>query len=148
MNTRLNASGYETLDPNPVEVPAGFRKPESLAETIQRLIRTDVSQIADKEGFDTFDEADDFEIEDGEEGLDPHTPYETIFDPILGREVTPQLILENRDHYLNLYNEAIKANSDSPNAEPSTHREPGTGESEADTFFGVCGRRLGGIWDI
>ena len=134
MTNRLNDSGYETLDPTPVEIPTGFRKPELLAETIQRLIRNDVSQIADKEGYDTFEEADDFHIED-DDSNDPSTVYETVFDPVIGRDVTAQSLMDNRDHYKELYEEAIKEPPTQPDDEHLPNREPGTGESEAEKIL-------------
>ena len=51
---RLDARGHETLDPNPVEVPVGFGKPDTLAEIVQRLVRHHVSAEAAAQGFESF----------------------------------------------------------------------------------------------
>lgn len=83
---RLDKEGREIPDPNPVEVPAGMKRPETLAEQVQRLVRTSISAHAALHGQESFEEADDFDIEDD---FDPSTPYETHFDPVIGRDITP-----------------------------------------------------------
>lgn len=83
---RLDPDGREIPDPNPMEVPAGMKRPETLAEQVQRLIRTSMSNYAAMNGAESFEEADDFDIE---EDFDPSTPYETNFDPVIGRDITP-----------------------------------------------------------
>lgn len=69
----LDERGREVPDPTPVEWPAGMRRPESLTEQIQRLVRVAVSQQAAAAGFETFEEADDFDVDDEE---DPLSQYE------------------------------------------------------------------------
>lgn len=82
---RLDEFGVEILDTTPVSLPTGFRKPETLQEQVARLVRNQVSREAEEAGYESFDEADDFDVEDE---FDPSTPFETVFDPVLG-EVTP-----------------------------------------------------------
>lgn len=103
---RLNDAGQETLDPRPMEIPAGFKRPETTAEIIQRLVRREVSEAASAGGHETFEEASDFEVEDDE--VLPDTPYEAVFDPILGRDVTPAEFSENQAAYLRLYEAGVK----------------------------------------
>lgn len=83
---RQDEKGREIPDPKPLELPIGFKRPESLAEQVQRLVRNQVSQYAAMHGEETFEEADDFDIEDD---VDPTTPYEVEFDPVLGKDITP-----------------------------------------------------------
>lgn len=83
---RLDEEGREIPDPTPIELPLGMKRPETLAEQVQRLVRNQVSQYAAIHGHETFEEAEDFDIEDD---LDPSTPYELEFDPVLGKELTP-----------------------------------------------------------
>lgn len=67
--------GREIPDPRPLEIPAGFKKPESITDIIQRLVRTQLSQRAQEEGNETWEEANDFDMDDD----DPDslfTPYE------------------------------------------------------------------------
>lgn len=56
--------GREYVDPTPVEWPVGLSVPESLEQKIARMVRTSVSSFAKDQGAETFDEADDFDIEE------------------------------------------------------------------------------------
>ena len=104
----LDERGWEIPDPRPVEIPAGFERPESLEEMIQRMVRTNASEIAEREGYETFDEADDFDMPDEDHGSDPMTPYEEEFDPVLGRGITAQEFLDRREYYDQKYKEAYQ----------------------------------------
>lgn len=66
---------HEYPDPTPVEMPLGFKRPPTLQEEIQRLIRVQMSQAAQDSGMETFEEADDFEVD---EDPDPLSPYEVM----------------------------------------------------------------------
>lgn len=109
---RLDDQGREIPDPNPIEIPAGMKRPETLAEQVQRLVKTSVSAYAAMHGHETFEEAEDFEIEDD---FDPSTPYEVDFDPVLGREITPADFMNPekrerlREEYLLAERNAIRA---------------------------------------
>lgn len=102
---RLDDQGREIPDPTPLELPVGFKKQETVAQMVQRLVRRDLSEYAARHGHETFDEAEDFEIDDDP---DPFTPYETEFDPVLGRELTPADFQdpEKREVIKGLYKEA------------------------------------------
>lgn len=63
--------GHEVPDPVPIAIPVGAHRPESLQDTIARMVRHQVSQSAHAAGFDR-EEEEDFEDED----YDPPTPYE------------------------------------------------------------------------
>ena len=104
---RLDEKGHEALDPNPVEIPAGLRKPESLEERIRRIIRSSVSDEAAQQGLETFEEANDFEIDD--DPVDPETPYETDFDPVLGREVSPADVARDEAGFRKAYMESASS---------------------------------------
>lgn len=65
-------NGKEVLDPTPVAVPAGMGRPESLQETIRRLVRNEVSQVAQKYEMETFEEASDFDVDDEDDYLSPY----------------------------------------------------------------------------
>ena len=79
--SRMTPDGRELPDPTPMALPVGFERPESIQQLIRRLV-TDPSIRADLEaqGEETFDEADDFNVED--ETFDPSSPYEESFDPL------------------------------------------------------------------
>ena len=90
--------GREIPDPTPRALPVGLKRPETLAEQIQRMVRTHVSDAAAQTGQETFQEADDFETGDDEDD-EPSTPYEMEFDPVLGREVSADMIRSNPTQY-------------------------------------------------
>lgn len=75
---RLNERGHEICDSRPMEIPMGFKKPESLQEQIRRMIRTEASIRAADQGMETWEEADDFDVDDD---FDPTSPWEMNFDP-------------------------------------------------------------------
>lgn len=58
--------GREYVDPTPVEWPLGLSVPESLEQKIARMVRTSVSAFAESQGAESFDEADDFDVDDPE----------------------------------------------------------------------------------
>lgn len=74
---RFDENGHEVLDPTPVAIPVGFRRPPSLQEMIRQYVRRELSQQAAAEGHETFEEADDFDVGDD---YDPRSPWELDFD--------------------------------------------------------------------
>lgn len=61
---KYDDEGRELPDPVPMAIPAGMRRPESLIETMRRLIRTEFSKDVGAIGYETFEEANDFDVED------------------------------------------------------------------------------------
>lgn len=98
--SRLDENGHEVPDPTPLTIPSGFRRPETLQEQVARLVRGAMSRRAEEEGFETFEDSEDFDVD---EDFDPRTPFEEVFDPLLGRGVTPQEMQEHGDRYRDLY---------------------------------------------
>lgn len=88
--------GRELPDPTPLEPPIGYVPQESMVDHIRNMIRTELSRSAADAGEETFEEADDFAID--EDDPDPHTPYEAVFDPPTPRpapaDVNPPLVVE------------------------------------------------------
>ena len=80
----LGPRGSENNDGKPISAPLNFKRPQTLQEQIQRLVRDAVSREAAANDFETFEEADDFDVGDD---FDPQSPYEMIFDPLLGHDV-------------------------------------------------------------
>lgn len=97
--------GREIPDDRPMVLPSGFRRPETLAEQVQRLVRSHVSRMAADRGDETFEEAEDFDV--GED-VEPSTPYETFFDPVLGKELTPAEFRARESVYRKQYIDAQK----------------------------------------
>lgn len=74
-----NKNGEEILDTTPVAVPIRFKVPIPLNERIKQMVRDEASQLAQQNGYESFDEADDFDIKD--DMPDPLSPWEEDFDP-------------------------------------------------------------------
>lgn len=68
----------EPVDQTPVNIPVEFRKQESMDERIRRITQHSLSRQAAMEGFETFEEANDFDIPD--DPVDPSTPWEIDHD--------------------------------------------------------------------
>lgn len=102
---RLDSRGYEVPDPTPVALPAGFKEPESLEVMIRRLIRSEEwTRATNEEGFESFEESEDFEIDD--DMWDPQSPYEEVFDPVLNRGITLDEFRKNEKIYEERYAKA------------------------------------------
>lgn len=69
---------FEYPDPVPMEVPTNLSAPSGMRQLVHQLIRQELSEFAASQEMETFEEADDFEIED--DPLDPLTEYEKVFD--------------------------------------------------------------------
>lgn len=77
--------GREILDPNPLEPPIGYNPQPTLVEQMRAMIRGErLRQLAEEEGFESFEEADDFEL-DADPA--PASPYEEVFEPTPAREL-------------------------------------------------------------
>lgn len=75
----LNKLGQEMGDPVPTAPPVGYTPGPSLSDMVRRMIHNEISTAAELNEFETFEEADDFDVED--DPPDPRTPYEAVFDP-------------------------------------------------------------------
>lgn len=73
-----NEKGEEVLDPTPIKIPAIMRPAMTLNERILMLTRQELSRAAQAGGMDSFEEADDFEIDDD---IPLESPWEEHFDP-------------------------------------------------------------------
>lgn len=103
----LDAFGREIPDPKPMSIPSGFKRPETLAEQVQRLVRTQISRQAAEEGYETFEDSEDFDIDD--DMFDPSSPYEEVFDPVLGRAITQDEFRRNEQVYRERFLQAEEA---------------------------------------
>lgn len=64
-----SARGAEILDTTPIEVPLHYRRPESLEEKLKRVVHNELSQAAAAREMETFEESDDFDVEDDQDTL-------------------------------------------------------------------------------
>lgn len=70
-------------DPVPVAPPVGYERPPSMIDTVRNMIRSEqLRREVEAAGFETFQEADDFDVGDD---YDPSSPYEETFDPVAER---------------------------------------------------------------
>lgn len=72
----LSEDGRKEIgDPVPVAPPVGMTRPMTTEERFRRIIRSEhLARIAEAQGADTFEEAEDFDVED--DPIPPLTPYE------------------------------------------------------------------------
>lgn len=76
----IGRDGKEYGDPVPMSPPIGYDAPPDLMQMIRTMVHSaDLERIARAEGFDSFEEAGDFDVED--DIPDPRTPHEMLFDP-------------------------------------------------------------------
>lgn len=80
VSAEIRRDGKEYGDPVPLEAPLGYTPPPDIMTLIKTMVRNELFQkkLAE-EGYETFEEADDFDIED--DPVDPLTPYEKVFEP-------------------------------------------------------------------
>lgn len=79
VSSSLGNDGKEYPDPVPMAPPVGYTSPPNIMDLIRSMVRNqEVLRLQDEAGIDTFEEADDFDIED--DPLDPLTPYERVFE--------------------------------------------------------------------
>lgn len=65
----FTARGAEILDTTPMELPLGYKPQESMDEKLRRIVREEVSDAASRHGLETFEEADDFVVDDADDFL-------------------------------------------------------------------------------
>ena len=113
----LSPEGRESLDPTPVAIPVGFKRPPSLEEQIKRLVADrDIQRSLSEAGMETFEEANDFEIPD--DPPDPAALDEEWWDPALRRTVTAREVYEQRDQLAELTNRLVRPPPPAASAEP------------------------------
>ncbi|UIW10386.1 hypothetical protein [Flyfo microvirus Tbat2_144] len=79
---RLTPGGAEIPDPTVIAPPIGTIRQPPLHELIRQMIRSEqLAQYAENQEADTFEEADDFDVED-DDTIDPTSPYEEQFEPV------------------------------------------------------------------
>lgn len=71
------AGAYEVPDPTPMAPPVGYKRQPSIFEQQRDMMRAHFAAF-EKEGFESPEEADDFNVGDD---YDPTSPYEHNFDP-------------------------------------------------------------------
>ena len=77
----------DRADPVPVEVPADMKQPETMDDRIKRIIREQISPMAQEMGEESLEESNDYDVEDDFESGVPKTMYEET-------EMVPEYIQE------------------------------------------------------
>lgn len=96
-DTVLDELGREILDSTPMAPPVGYVRQPSLTEQIRAMVRAEsLRHAAMEQGFETFEESNDFDVDDAE----PSSVYERDIDisdaevlaryPHLASELAPQ----------------------------------------------------------
>lgn len=78
--------GAEVPDTTRRSIPARRRIPTKFEE-FRDMLRT-ATAVAAQEGYETFEESEDFGIEEDEVQIE--AKWETVFDPFVGREITKE----------------------------------------------------------
>lgn len=93
MAATLDEHGREWLDQTPVEIPIPFTRPEPIHLRLRRIVEQYHQEMKDANEYETFDDADDFEVGDNVPSYeDKPTEYEQDFMP--SREVVNKLFPE------------------------------------------------------
>lgn len=66
MRQQFDEFGREIPDPTPAPMPPGAGRGFSLHDQIKASIKLEMSRIAEEAGSESFEEADDFDVEDEE----------------------------------------------------------------------------------
>lgn len=75
----LNEKGHEVPDPTPKAIPLGFHKPLTLQQQIEMLRSKQLADFVSAAGYETEEEANDFDVDDEDEHL-PISRHELEFD--------------------------------------------------------------------
>lgn len=86
----LMEDGKEVNNPKPL-VQTVTPKRMAINDEIRRIIRTELSRVASAQSFETFEEANDFDVDDDFEKLENKTQYEVMENEI------PKVNQESKD---------------------------------------------------
>jgi len=78
----LTEDGKEIPDPRPMEISPRMERPLTLQEQIDRVLRQRVSREAANQGHETFEEANDFDVEEIFDSPSFMSNYEIVEDEI------------------------------------------------------------------
>jgi len=106
---KLDARGSEILDSTPMEPPLGYRKQPSMFDVMRKLIADREFELS-QAGFETPEEADDFDVQDD---FDPSSPYEHNFDPPASPDTSSPEVPPGAS------GKAVKPPSDGPGTPPA-----------------------------
>lgn len=70
--------GMEFPNPVPLAAPFGFSEQPPIWEQIRAMVKRELSAGAEEAGYETEEEANDFDVGDD---FDPFSPWEEVFEP-------------------------------------------------------------------
>lgn len=78
----FRGSHYEDPDPTPFAPTVGVRPKQTLEERMRQMIRDEMSYAAEQQGMESFEEADDFDVDDDSNPFSEfEIPFEPVFEP-------------------------------------------------------------------
>lgn len=81
---------YETPDPTPFAPTVNIPVPETIEEKMRRIIRDEISYNMATAGRESFEEADDFDVDDEHDPFSAYElPFEAEFEPPVPRAAAP-----------------------------------------------------------
>ena len=85
----FDEAGNFLPDPQPIAPPIGYVQEESMFDRVRNLVRRELSQVAASQDFETFEESDDFDVDDDRSEF--LSPYEMILEQAVpdGRVINP-----------------------------------------------------------
>ena len=91
MAATLDAQGREILDQTPIAITVPFDRPEPLHLRIRRMVERYHQEMKEKDDYESFEDADDFDVEDGVASWeDSPSSYEVDFMPSSKLDAKPE----------------------------------------------------------
>lgn len=112
----IDEQGREVFDQTPIAITVPFTRPEPLHLRIRRMVELYHREMKEKEEYESFEDADDFDVEDGVPSWeDAPSDYEVDFMP--HPAVTPEASKPEQGS-------PAPAQEDPPKAESATPEQP------------------------
>lgn len=87
---KIDELGREVLDQTPTAIPIPFTRPEPIHVRLRRLVERYHQDMKDAEEYETFEDADDFDVQDGALSYeDAPSEYEANFMPKIPSSIRP-----------------------------------------------------------
>lgn len=117
MAATLDEHGREILDETPVAITVPFDRPEPLHLRIRRMVERYHQEMKEKDEYESFEDADDFDVEDGVLSWeDSPSDYEVEFMPPANPSVHVQKEVTSKQEQ----GSPAPATEEPPKAEPAT----------------------------
>lgn len=137
-----NVRGEEIPDQTPMEIPAGISRPPTMEEMIKRFVKRELSNRASSAGFESFEEANDFEVDDDDLDSQPsrHEIAAMLDDEMMVKRVKEKLDRQEKARQSRAAHKAQKRKDDENRSEQHGKRDSQSGSGE---LFGQTGAAAG-----